>query len=285
VSEQVNDPIPRYRQEHTVPTDTSSTFADDLLAPVRHSTTPLLVWHGAGGERVELSGRVFDNWVAKTANLLVEELDVEQGRIVELDLPAHWKSLALALGVLQTGAALRLPAGGSRDGDAVASAAGGGAAETNGAEGETVGTGPVGAADRCDVVVSHRPLEAARRAPGAAVVSVALGSLALGFDGEAPAGALDYAAEVRAFGDYFLADAVPGGSVALAAPSTATYAELFGAPAQSGTALLAGAGLEAALRAAVVLWRGGGTLVLLDGGVEATERLLASERVERTLEA
>ncbi len=33
---------------------------------------PRLTWYGADGERVELSARVLENWVAKTANLLVE---------------------------------------------------------------------------------------------------------------------------------------------------------------------------------------------------------------------
>ena len=35
---------------------------------------PRLTWY-APAERVELSGHVLDNWVTKTANLLVEEYD------------------------------------------------------------------------------------------------------------------------------------------------------------------------------------------------------------------
>ena len=58
-------------------------------------------------ERVELSARVLENWVAKTANLLVEELDVEVGDPVLLALPAHWRTvawrLALATGDLTWG--------------------------------------------------------------------------------------------------------------------------------------------------------------------------------------
>ena len=44
----------------------------------------------ATGERTELSGTTTANWVAKTANLLVDELDAEPGTRVEVALPTHW---------------------------------------------------------------------------------------------------------------------------------------------------------------------------------------------------
>ena len=68
-----------------------------LLSPYRHSTHPWLTWYSVSGERVELSGRVFDNWVAKSANLLSEEFDLSPGDVVGIDMPGHWKSAALAL--------------------------------------------------------------------------------------------------------------------------------------------------------------------------------------------
>ena len=42
------------------------------------------------GERTELSGTTTANWVAKTANLLVDELDAEPGIRVQIALPMHW---------------------------------------------------------------------------------------------------------------------------------------------------------------------------------------------------
>jgi uncharacterized protein (TIGR03089 family) len=59
---------------------------------------PLLTWyHVAAGQRVELSARTFGNWLAKTANLLVEELGLEPGDRVALLLPSHWQApVALA---------------------------------------------------------------------------------------------------------------------------------------------------------------------------------------------
>lgn len=44
----------------------------------------------ATGERTELSVTTYANWVSKTANLLTDELGLEPGDAVLLDLPAHW---------------------------------------------------------------------------------------------------------------------------------------------------------------------------------------------------
>jgi uncharacterized protein (TIGR03089 family) len=44
----------------------------------------------ATGERTELSGTTTANWVAKTANLLVDELDADPGTRIEVALPTHW---------------------------------------------------------------------------------------------------------------------------------------------------------------------------------------------------
>ncbi|MDO7867486.1 TIGR03089 family protein [Nocardioides jiangxiensis] len=52
---------------------------------------PLVTFYDdATGERVELSGTTYANWVAKTSSLLVEELDIERGSRVLVDLPTHW---------------------------------------------------------------------------------------------------------------------------------------------------------------------------------------------------
>ena len=42
------------------------------------------------GERVELSVATYANWVAKTASLLQDELGLEHGDRLHLDLPPHW---------------------------------------------------------------------------------------------------------------------------------------------------------------------------------------------------
>jgi uncharacterized protein (TIGR03089 family) len=76
----------------TPPSRQPATFAEllsDLLR--RDPGRPLITFYDdATGERVELSVTTYANWVAKTASLLAEELDVERGTRVLIDLPIHW---------------------------------------------------------------------------------------------------------------------------------------------------------------------------------------------------
>src|SRR5665647_605927 len=69
---------------------------------------PRLTWY-APAERVELSGHVLDNWVTKTANLLVEEYDAGPGTRVLLDLPVHWRSVVWAFAAWRVGACVIVP--------------------------------------------------------------------------------------------------------------------------------------------------------------------------------
>lgn len=68
------------------------TFATLLADLVRRDPgRPLVTFYDhATGERTELSVVTYANWVAKTSSLLVEELDLERGATVRLDLPVHW---------------------------------------------------------------------------------------------------------------------------------------------------------------------------------------------------
>ncbi|GAA3238894.1 TIGR03089 family protein [Actinocorallia longicatena] len=128
---------------------------------------PLVTFYDdATGERQEFSRRTFDNWVAKTANLLVEGLDAEPGGRVVLDLPAHWQT---AVWVYAAWAA-----------------------------GQTVVLSPTGEED--GVWVTDDP----SRAPGSAaeVVGLSLDAMGAPLEG-APAWVTDYAVEVRAYGDRF----------------------------------------------------------------------------------
>lgn len=73
-------------------TRTPSTFADVLAQRLRHEPgRPLVTFYDdATGERVELSATTWANWVAKAGSLLVDELDLERGDRIRIDLPAHW---------------------------------------------------------------------------------------------------------------------------------------------------------------------------------------------------
>ncbi len=97
----------------------ASTFPALLDQQLRESASrPLVTFYDdATGERVELSVATYANWVAKTASLLQNELDIEPGARVLVDLPTHWLgpvwlgalwhvgAVAVQPGVLQAGEA------------------------------------------------------------------------------------------------------------------------------------------------------------------------------------
>jgi len=71
----------------------------------RDPSGPLITYYDdESSERTELSAATFANWVAKTANLLRDELDVEPGERVCLLLPAHWQTAVVLLAVWSLGA-------------------------------------------------------------------------------------------------------------------------------------------------------------------------------------
>ncbi|SDS26838.1 TIGR03089 family protein [Paraoerskovia marina] len=77
----------------------------DLLVRLRtRAGRPCVTWYGDGGERVELSAAVVENWVTKTTNLLVEEFDASSSCVIAIDVIPHWRSLVWSLAAWRTGA-------------------------------------------------------------------------------------------------------------------------------------------------------------------------------------
>lgn len=67
-------------------------------------TRPLVTFYDDGsGERIELSGTTLANWVAKTANLLVDGSGLGPGDLAHVQLPAHWQTAAVLLGCWSAG--------------------------------------------------------------------------------------------------------------------------------------------------------------------------------------
>lgn len=227
--------------------------ATELMTALRsgHSTSPRLTWYGPDAERVELSGRVLDNWVAKTSNLLQDELDAGPGTRIRVALPPHWKSLILALAAWQLGMELVL-------------------------------------ADReAELLATADPDSAASPTGYDAVIAVSLAALAMKWPGELPPGVLDYAAEVRSHGDVFMPHTEPDPSrpaIRAAEGTVYRHAELldgFAAGHEPGARLLVrtDAGLEESLVQSLGAWQREGSVVLVHPDVEVTEKLLADERV------
>ena len=152
----------------------------DLLTAVlrRDAAAPLFTqYDDMTGERVELSGTTFANWVAKTANLLQDEFDVGPGSIVAVALPVHWQTAAVLLAVWSCGATVLDTA-----------------AED---EGRLAGAEVVLAAqDRLPALEEDLPGDAAE------LVGLSLHPLGIGMAGYVGP-ARDFALEVRAHGDFF----------------------------------------------------------------------------------
>jgi uncharacterized protein (TIGR03089 family) len=156
------------------------TVTDALLAPVLAADPrrPLITFYDdATGERLEFSGETLANWVAKTANLLREECDVEPGQTVAVLLPAHWQTAAALLGAWWNGA--------------------------------VVVDDPTGA----DVALADAEHLGEAAAAGL-VVGFSLDAFGRPLAG-LPGDAVDYAGEVRLHGDAFLPPPVPGDAPAL----------------------------------------------------------------------
>lgn len=234
-----------------------------LMARVQQRQSPALLWYSVPGERIELSGRVLDNWVSKTANFLVDECELEDSGWVLLGGAVHWRSVVFALASLRTGAALAL-----------------------------------GAADAgADVPQVQVAFEASELSGSEAEYPVLVdrGPLSMRFMGEVPAGVTDYCAEVRSHSDVYLGLYLPSGSSpALLAEPTVSFDELMGQVAERAAALseslgdscraavLPGSALDAAALVDVLAVLAAGYAVLiLDPAVpwddERRQRVLADE--------
>lgn len=100
-----------------------TTAADSVLQPLLEAGagSPLITHYDmATPSRVELSVTSIGNWAAKVAGLLRDETGVVPGDVVLCDLPAHWLSAGVLLGVWWAGAEVLTDSGAARAQDAVA---------------------------------------------------------------------------------------------------------------------------------------------------------------------
>jgi uncharacterized protein (TIGR03089 family) len=76
-------------------------FAASLAA---RGAQPLITYYDdATSERVEVSGATLANWVAKTANMLVDGLALGPGELATVRLAPHWQTAAILLGCWTAG--------------------------------------------------------------------------------------------------------------------------------------------------------------------------------------
>jgi uncharacterized protein (TIGR03089 family) len=150
----------------------TETIPAALAAAVRRDPTlPLLTWYDdETGDRTELSGATVDNWVSKTANLLVDGVGLGSGDSVAVLLPPHWQSAVILLGAWSAGLAVDL----GPDPQPV----------------EVLFTTP----ERAEIAAAWSTAD--RYATGLLPLAAPLRQV--------PAGFVDYTVEVRGFGDRFV---------------------------------------------------------------------------------
>lgn len=221
-----------------------TTFADILGRRLRDRPgQPLLTFYdGATGERTELSVTTYANWVAKTASLLAEELSLDRGSQVCVDLPVHW------LGPVFAGAAWMI--------------------------GARVTSRPVADAYVCG------PDALPSRVGAEPTLACSLLPLAARFAAPLPAGVLDFGVEVWGQPDVFVPWDPP--TLDDPATDGRRQRDLFRAPGTHGPRILSQLptispdGLDQLVTALVT----GGSLVLLaNGDPDRIPRLCAEERI------
>ncbi len=219
---------------------------------------PRVTWYGEHDERVELSAKLLVNWVSKTSNLLVQELDAELGFRIGLALPAHWRSVVWLLAAWNIGAhAIVFPE------------------PVPGAPVDTEALSDVALAPHeLDALVTDRPSSPPPGTQEGQLIVVALPALATRFTAEdVPTGAVDAASDVRLQPDFFPGVPRPpaAGDPALTVGGlTVTYGDLLpqayaviaAQKTEGAVRLLTGAGPEHAVADYLAPLATGGSVVL-----------------------
>ncbi len=220
---------------------------------------PLLTGYDLdAGTRSELSATTMANWVAKTSNLLTDELLLEPGAAVEQVVaaqhPGHWMSLVWALSCWQTGAVVTL-----------------------------------GRLEEARLVVCGPAYDEVEPG-GADLVACSLHPLGLGLKPPVPPGIVDYTTEVRGQPDVWSgAPVAPDTPAWRDADRVLSQAELVDGPVGRPSRVLVRPGDPwATVRDALVVpLRDGGSAVVLSGTAddERLQQVVAAERVDTVLGA
>ncbi len=209
---------------HATPTE----IYESLIAT---GTSPALVWYDETG-RVELSGKVFANHIAKIANFLDQECDLLPGRRIVLDLPLHWKSIAWALGGLVAGGFV------------------------------VVGRKKVNDHEPGTIIVTATPDEVSADDPEDLVVALNLDSFGFAWDGDLPDGVADGSAEVIGQADVLLVEGLDADS------NASFWANVLPEVPEVDRAVVANPTLAQAIALAYILFERGSSVVLVADGRE-----------------
>lgn len=132
----------------------------------------LTVYNETTGARLDFSAITLDNWASKVGNMLLDELDLEEGSTIAIDLPVSWQAAVIVLGALATAVHVEFVSGSANDADVIFTSL-----------------------DRYKPYESHSDVLLVSEDPfGRGIVESG---------GELPNGAIDFGPTVRFYGDQF----------------------------------------------------------------------------------
>ncbi len=230
-------------------------IAEQLRRRARsHGSDPLVTYYDLGsGARTELSGVSFLNWVDKTSNLLVDELLLDPGAVIDLTLarsaPGHWVTLVLELAAWQVGATVRV-------------------CETP---------------RPADLLVLGPDWADHDRSQAEAVLACSLHPLGLGMPTALPAEVADFSLEVRGQSDFHSAAPRLGSEIAWVDDhQQLTQADLVGVDTILGRRLVQPDSAWSSVRDALLrpVLSGGSSVVVVGDDPERLQRIIETERVD-----
>ena len=158
----------------------------------------LTVYNESTGARMDFSAQTLENWVAKIANMLEEELELDDDSALLIDLPVTWQAAVIALGALAAGIEFDFANSSLADDDADAASQ---------LQADAVFTSP----DKFDLYsVGDVATSFDGSAPDVVLVTDdPFGRGVVEAGGELPSGAIDFGPTVRFYGDDYFGQTTP----------------------------------------------------------------------------
>ena len=158
----------------------------------------LTVYNESTGARMDFSAQTLENWVAKIANMLEEELELDDDSALLIDLPVAWQAAVIALGALAAGIEYDFANSSLADDDADAASQ---------LQADAVFTSP----DKFDLYsVGDVATSFDGSAPDVVLVTDdPFGRGVVEAGGELPSGAIDFGPTVRFYGDDYFGQTTP----------------------------------------------------------------------------
>ena len=173
----------------------SHLLADDPASP------RLTVYNEADGTRMDFSAQTTENWASKVANFMREELDLDDGSVILVDLPVSWQTVMISLGALAAGVTVHFATDTFATGTSAA------------ATSDSSDTSGSATSDTAEPVVffttTDKASEYVHRGDVVVVTTDPFGRGVEELGQQVPEGAIDFGPTVRFYGDFYPGETHP----------------------------------------------------------------------------